>query len=484
MSVLGDLFRDRAERAPDRPAFRSGGRTLSYGEVWQQAQSVAVALADHGVTRGDRVGILMTKGLEMPVAIHGIWMVGAAYVPLDPSAPVERLAGTARDCGMGVILTAARNAPLAQELADLAEGVAIRVDALEPSSFDPVPGDADDLAYIIFTSGSTGRPKGIVHTHASGLAFAKMWTETYGVQEDDVCFCTVPLHFDFSLADFIAIPLSGASTELVPEVALKFPASLAKQMETSGATIWSTVPHALIQLCERGATADRDLSRLRTVIFGGEPLAAGKLPLIFDTLPNIRLSNSYGPAEVNQVTEFTVPRDHSPGVPIPIGGPTSHVSLALSDESELLVSTAAMMQGYWNRPDLNDTAFEEREGRVYYPTGDLAERGPDGLWRLIGRADRQVKLRGYRIELDEIERVLASHPAVSEAAAILSSDKETLVAFITPGPGQTADPDALRSHAAAHLPPYAVPSRIECRESFARTTTGKIDRRSLAEEMR
>ena len=140
------------------------------------------------------------------------------------------------------------------------------------------------------------------------------------------------------------------------------------------------------------------------------------------------------------------------------------------------------MRGYWGRPDLNETAFVERGGKRYYVTGDLAEQGDEGLWRFIGREDRQVKLRGYRVELDEVERILSSHPSVSEAAVVMSPDRLSLIAHVTPRSGATLDSKEVVAHAALHLPPYAVPQKLTIREDFMRTTTGKIDRRALAEE--
>ena len=482
---LGALLTERLALSPDRPAFRFSGQVLTYAELDLRAGAVGRTLADMAVEPGDRVGIVMTKGLEMPVAIHGIWKAGAAFVPLDTSSPAGRIAQIIEECGIRVLVSSERNAELAAQLAVQTGATVVDAGNLKQSQsgdFSPVTNRKDDIAYVIFTSGSTGRPKGIVHTHGSGRAFAEMWSRLYDVKQDDVCFCTVPLHFDFSLADFMAVPISGACTELVPEAALSFPASLAALMEQSGATIWSTVPHALIQLCERGAIEARDLSHLRLVIFGGEPLAPGKLKMIRKSLGTFELSNSYGPAEVNQVTVYQVPEDHPADRAIPIGGPTDHAELAVDDKDMLLVRTPAMMRGYWGRPDLDGAAFAVREGKTFYRTGDLAKQGDEGLWRFIGREDRQVKLRGYRVELDEVERVLAGHQGVSEAAVVVSPDGLSLIAHITRALESEVQQDTLAEYASSLLPPYAVPSDYVIRESFTRTTTGKIDRRALAQE--
>jgi amino acid adenylation domain-containing protein len=474
---------EAARRWPDQTAVRCGSDALTYSELRDRAAALAARLSELGVRPGDRVAIAMTKGIEMPVAVQAIWMAGAAFVPFDMFSPLARLKGLVQACDISVAITATRNAKVA---AGLAEGTGLSLlDAAEtedpgvPPDFTPADNRADDLAYIMFTSGSTGQPKGIMHTHASGSAFAEMWARLYGPTVDDVLFCTVPLHFDFSLADFFAAAIGGATTELVAEPVQRFPASLGKLLQDSGATIWSTVPFALIQLCEHGAVDRLDLSRLRCIIYGGEALPAAKLQTLRGCLGEVRLSNSYGPAEVNQCTEFTVPPDFPSDKPIPIGHPTDHARLAVDEDGELLVATPAMMRGYWRRPELDAAVFTEIDGERYYRTGDAVRLGADGLWQFVGRADRQVKVRGFRIELDEIEHVLASHPDVEEAAVIVAPDRMSVAAFITGRRAGGPDIEAVQKHAAAMLPAYAVPSKIEVRERFDRNGTGKIDRKAL-----
>lgn len=486
---LGTALIAAARDWPQRDAYRFNGTAINYGELADRARAMAACLIDQGVTPGDRVAIAMTKGLDMPVAIHGIWMAGAAFVPFDPSAPVARLAGILRDCEISVVLSADRNQKLAAALA--AEHpitvIGAEVDGAQcvqpdPERLaDPHHNRRDDLAYIIFTSGSTGVPKGICHTHASGLAFARTWVDHYHLSKDDVFFSTVPLHFDFSLADFFTPAMVGAVTELVPEQVLLFPASLAAHLEKTKGTIWSSVPYTFIQLCERGAVETRDLSCLRWLIYGGEPLPPAKLPLLRQTF-SAEISNSYGPAEVNQVSEYSVPLDHPEDTPIPIGYASNHATLRIGDEDELLVASSSMMRGYWNRPDLNQDAFVHLDGTRFYRTGDRVYRDDKGLWMFAGREDRQIKLRGHRIELDEVEMALAAHDAVSEAAVVVSEDGVRLQGFVTLVPNIDVTGADLITHAKGVLPSYAVPDHIEIRPSFEKTSTGKINRRVLAKE--
>ena len=472
-----------AQYWPERPAFRCKGDVLSYGELWERACAIAGQLHTHGVQPGDRVGIAMTKGVEMPVAIHAIWLIGGVFVPLDPTAPPARLAGIMADCGIAVILSTARNTNLSDSLTALHPAIVVGVDEAHPVPADFAAHEIqpDDLAYIIFTSGSTGTPKGICHTHRSGLGFAETWVSQYGLHADDVFFNTVPLHFDFSLADFLCPPMVGCVTELVPEPVLMFPASLAALLDQSRGTIWSSVPYSFIQLAERGAPDTHDMTRLHWLIYGGEPMPPTSLPLLRATFPNAVISNSYGPAETNQTSEYTVPVDHPTDRPIPIGLPSPHAQF-LEQDDELLIAAPSLMRGYWNRPDLNAAVFVDIDGTRYYRTGDRVRLGDDGLWTFAGREDRQIKIRGNRIELDEVEMALAAHPDVSEAAAIAAADKQTLRAFVTLTPGATATEADILSHLRGLLPGYAVPDTLTIRSQFTKTSTGKINRRSLLED--
>lgn len=482
-SGIGAPLAKAATAWPDQAAFRFRGSSLSYRQLWRSAMQLAADLVALGVAPGDRVAIAMTKGLEMPIAIHGIWMAGAAFVPFDPGSPVARLTGIIDDCEIKVVVSAGRNRKLSEALA-AERTVAITVPDLESddTDFEPVANADDDLAYIIFTSGSTGAPKGICHTHASGRGFAEAWAEIYQPQKDDVFFSTVPLHFDFSLADFFVPATVGATVELVPEPMLAFPASVAELLEASGGSIWSSVPYSFTQICERGASESRDLSRLRWLIYGGEPMPPTALPELRRVFHGALISNSYGPAEVNQVTEYTVPSDHPETQSIPIGVPMPHSELREDETGELLVAGSSMMQGYWRRPDLNEKSFVTIDGTRFYRTGDRVSRDDVGLWMFSGREDRLVKIRGHRVELDEVELAFDAHADVSEAAVVRSKDGLSLHAFVTLVSGCTSDPAALKTHIAKILPHYAVPEKIEIRTALAKTGTGKINRKALVEE--
>ena len=358
----------------------------------------------------------------------------------------------------------------------------------------------DDLAYIIYTSGSTGTPKGIMHAHRSGLAFARLSARTYDVRPGDRLSNHPPLHSDMSTFDFFAGPLGGATTVIIPEEHTKLPASLSKLIQDERLTIWYSVASALVQLSTRGVLDARDLSSLRWVMFCGEPMPAKNLRMLMEALPGARFSNVYGPAEVNQCTYYHVPhppRDDAES--IPIGREWDNTEGLILDErdepvpegavGELVIRSATMMRGYWNRPDLDERAFYRRAAlpgydEVFYRCGDLVRRQPDGELQFIGRVDRQIKTRGHRVELDEVEAALTAHDVVDEAAAFAVPDPEIgkrVEAAILPRAGAALSLAVLQKHLRERLPIYAVPSAIRILDSLPRTPTGKIDRRALQE---
>ncbi|MEL6263929.1 MAG: AMP-binding protein, partial [Cyanobacteria bacterium J06626_6] len=356
-----------------------------------------------------------------------------------------------------------------------------------------------DLAYIMYTSGSTGTPKGIMHTHRSGLNYAKMAAATYGLTHTDRLGNHSPLHFDMSTLDYFSGPLVGATTVIIPAAYTKLPASLSQLVQDESMTIWYSVPFALIQLLLRGALEERDLSALRWVLFGGEPYPAKYMYGLMEKLPQARFSNVYGPAEINQCSYYHVPPlaegESAPDEVAPIGKIWANAEEIVVDEydepvpsgkiGELLVRTPTMMQGYWQRPDLNEKCFYRTEityqDAVFYRTGDLVQRIGDN-YHFVGRKDRQVKMRGYRVELDEIEAALVSHEQVEQAAAYavpadVGSVRVEAAAILKPA--ATLSEAELLTFVSARLPRYAVPQRVEILPVFPRTGTGKIDRRSL-----
>lgn len=509
-----------ARRDADHQAFRFAGEGLTYGQLVERANRLAQVLIAHGVRPHDRVGIYMNKCLELPVALYGILKAGAAYVPIDPTAPPARARFIAEDCQIRLLISHPSHRRKAARVADDTPSLEVVVgigppadtdgattflpwDVLDDASTeDPgVPLVEQDLAYIMYTSGSTGVPKGLMHTHGSGLAYARLSAREYGVRWDDRLGNHSPLHFDMSTFEYLTGPLCGATTVIIPEEVTMFPRSLGQLIEEERLTFWYSVPLALIQLLEQGEIAERDASSLRWVLFGGEPFAPKHLSRLAELWPGARFSNSYGPAEVNQCTAYHLPVgpiDADATIPIGPVWPGAEGQI-LDDEDrpvapgevgELVIRSSTMMRGYWARPDLNGKAFYRRQlfdgfDKVYYRTGDLVRDCGDGNLLFLGRRDRLVKVRGYRVELDEVEAVLNALPGVAEAAAVDvrdAQDQASIAAAVLPREGAAIDEAALRRGATARLSFYAVPTRIEIRTAMPRTGSGKIDRKALRAE--
>ncbi len=504
-----------AERAPERDAVRFGGAALTYGELADRAGRLASVLKDRGVVRGDRVGILANKGLHSAVAIYGIMKAGAAYVPLDPMAPVDRLVMIAKDCGIRHLVSEAARSPSVRAMIDA--GVALdTVVGFEEQAAAPGPGVSWeqvfsapiasnvtgatelDLAYILYTSGSTGVPKGVVHTHRSALAFAEVAAQTYGLRAEDRVTNHAPLQFDLSTLDYFATAVAGGTTIVVSEAHARLPASLAQLLEEERVSVLYAVPLALTQLALNGALEKRDLSHLRWVLFGGEPFPPKHLKALMRALPGARFSNIYGPTEVNGVTHWEVPPVETVSDdPLPIGNPFANVDLMIvneqgdralaGDAGELWVRSPTMMQGYWGRSDLDATAIATTEGvgprpSEYHRTGDLVRAESGGVLHFLGRKDRQIKTRGYRVELDEVEFVFLTHPAVESAAVYGVPDamgSTAIEASVVLVPGSSATVNELIAHAGKMLPRYALPENVSIVDALPRTGTDKIDRTAL-----
>lgn len=516
--LLPHLIEQAADLDASHVALRHRQDTLTYAQLYSRSTQLAHALIADGVEPGERIGILLRKGLDSAVALYGIMSAGAVYVPIDPTAPASRMAFLVRDCGIRRLVTSDAMAPSLEALAD--EGVSLTaVYGVSDIGASPFPSLAwedmrgfpearpnvsvteQDPCYILYTSGSTGTPKGIIHTHRSALSWAEITASVYRLGPDDVISNYAPLHFDLSTLDYFGGARAGATTVIIPEEYARFPASLAKLIADERMTVFYTVPFALVQLSAPGIIEDLDLDQLRLVLFGGEPMPIKHLREVMGKVPHAQFVNVYGPTETNGCTHYPIERPLPDSMnALPIGRPYPNVEtlvldgtgrpIGVGDSGELLVRTPTLMRGYWGRPDLNEEAFHmmtERGGlpEVYHRTGDLVSPMEDGNLRFLGRMDRQIKSRGNRVELDEVEAVLLANPDVHEAAVYAVPDDAGILeihaeAILTPT--SAAEEKDLYDHLRSLLPAYAVPVAITTRTSFPRTSTGKIDRRAMEAE--
>ncbi|MEM1327114.1 MAG: amino acid adenylation domain-containing protein [Bacteroidota bacterium] len=514
--LLPQSIQYNAQNHPNQAAFKCLNNAITYQKLDEKTNQLAHWLIEKGIQKGDRIGVFMNRCLESAIAIYGIMKAGAAYVPLDPSAPADRIRFVMNDCAISIILTTKGQRRQLKEV--IAEPSSLQYifgcflknedyqyedwTALERNSITPPKVNilGQDLAYIMYTSGSTGQPKGIMHTHDSGLAYAKLSAALYDLNKNDIIANHAPLHFDISTLGYFTSMYVGATTIIVSDAHTKMPASLSQLIENEKITIWYSVPLALIQLLQRGVLEERDCSSIRWVLFGGEVFPTKHLRAIMQQWSQARFCNVYGPAEVNQCTYYHLDEPPQEDDAIPIGyiwNNTEGIILDENDEvidhqgvGELLIRSATRMQGYWNRPDLTAKGFfRQRDSsgfeRIFYRTGDLVQRNAKGELLFLGRKDRQIKTRGYRVELDAVTAVLLSHEAVAEAAVYSiknEADETAIEAALLLKDGETLDLSAIKKIATEKLPLYARPQAYRILDEFPRGATGKIDFKQLQQE--
>ncbi len=508
-----------AKRFPHREAFVCGKDRMPYGELARKVRQLAQTLRELGVQPGDRVGIYLNRCVETAVAIYGVLQAGAVYVPLNPKAPAGQNAYVIEDCSITVLVshpsqkrglkTLLEAGPQVQSIvggAVVNETIVTisweTVYTTEATELPPIRQVETDLAYIIYTSGSTGKPKGIMHSHASGLAFACNAAARYALSHEDRFGNHAPIYFDVSQLAYFAAPLVGGTAVIATDAETIFPASLGKLMERERITVWYSVPLALVQLINSGVAEDLELSSVQLLFYAGEALAPKYARKLLELFPESILGNWYGPAETNVCTCYDLPGPPTGDDPIPIGDvwqntdrlivDTDGKEVAPGKTGELLIRATTQMLGYWKLPERSAKAWFTRKApgglpQRFYRTGDLVREGEDGLLHFLGRADHQVKVRGYRVELGAIERLLMTNPAVREACALAlaggENDALTLQAVVTlQAPGIITEKELL-ANLREELPWYAVPETILFRGDFPRTATDKIDRPKLIQQL-
>jgi len=525
--LLQHLLTEAAARDPQRSAVASDGFLLTYQELDRLSNKVARALLRLGVAPGDRVGILAPKSAASVIGIYGALKAGACYVPLDPKAPAGRLSHIVRDSGTAVIVADEARTPQAAALAGSVprpRGVVVAsFPGREEAAVDPAQGAAivpwaavaeesgeplaeewaieTDLAYILYTSGSTGVPKGVMISHRSSLAFVEWAAAAAGLSEQDRVCSPAPLHFDLSVFDIFATCQAAACLAVLPDGTATFPVSIAQWLERERISVWYSVPSVLTLLACYGSLRKFDLSHLRTVVFAGEVFPPKHLARLMAQLPHARYLNWYGPTETNVCTAFEVSPGGTDARPVPIGKACTNTEVfAVTSEGcrvsrpgevgELYVRGPSLMRGYWRQPAETSEAlvrnpFRAEYDELVYRTGDLVTLEPDGNYAYLGRRDSMVKIRGYRVELGEVEATLYRHPAIREAAVLPVPDEllgSRLLAVVTAHGAGNLTRENVLDHCRQWLPRYMVPDMVEFREALPRTSTGKVDRAGLARE--
>ncbi|MFC4492559.1 amino acid adenylation domain-containing protein [Streptomyces ovatisporus] len=502
-----ELFEGQVVRDPGAVAVVAGGVSLTYAEVDERANRLAWHLRSLGVGPESLVGVCLERGPELVPALLGVLKSGAAYVPLDPANPAERLAYVLADAGASVVVTESALLPLTESVH---EGAFVVLDreadrdllaACAPSAPERLTGP-DNAIYVIYTSGSTGRPKGVTLTHANVVRLMATSQEHYAFDESDVFSMSHSYAFDVSVFEMWGALLHGGTLVVVPGEVTRSPEEFLDLLVRHGVTVLSQTPSAfrsLVLAAEAGDERIRQLS-LRAVVFAGEKLEIGELKPWTARLGlgRVALVNMYGITETTVHTTYhrLTKRDMEPGAGNPVGRPLSDLTVHLLDpygnlvpvgsRGEIHVSGPGVARGYLGRPGLTAERFVPDPfgppGARMYRSGDLARRRADGSLEFLGRSDDQVKIRGYRVELGEIEAALGSHPGVREAVVVAREDgagEKRLVGYLVPGGDEAPAPAELRDWLGRTLPGYMVPAAYQVITEVPLTANGKLDRRAL-----
>ncbi|MFD0579127.1 amino acid adenylation domain-containing protein [Dactylosporangium darangshiense] len=482
-----DLIAARAAADPSAVAVRCGDAVLTYGELWRRAERLAGFLVRSGVGPESVVGLCLDRGVEFVVAVLAVWRAGGAYLPLDPGYPVERLAFMVADGGASVVLG---QRAVAADLA--AAGVAVTwledvpLDGADAVALPAIVGD--QAAYVIYTSGSTGVPKGVVVTHRGLLNLAVQLGPVFGVVPGRVVLQFAAFGFDAAVMDVAVVLSGGGSLVVASGVQRSEPARLAALIRAERVEVASVVPSLLSQL-------DPDeISGVGTWVVGSERVGAD---LVGTWAGRSRMFNAYGPTEVSVLaTTMRCVADGSVVAPA-IGGPLGNVRVFVVDgllrpvpvgvPGELLIGGAGLARGYAGRAELTAERFIADpftgDGGRLYRSGDVVRWRADGRLEFVGRADTQVKVRGFRVEPGEIEAALRAHPAIDDAVVIADGDEadRRLVAYLVPADAAAGVPgvEPLRGFLRDRLPEFMVPAVYVELASLPLNVNGKVDRAAL-----
>lgn len=499
-ACIHQLFETQVANRATQTAYTFAGQSNTYQELNQRANRLARHLQTLGVVRGDLVGVKLERSLEMIVALLAVHKAGAAYIPLDPGFPPDRLAFMLDDAQARAIITHTQLFSADERRADLqiayVDQLGPVLNQLEAHNLPP-SATADDLAYMIYTSGSTGKPKGVQVTHRNAVNFLQSMAVRPGLTPEDTLLSVTTLSFDISVLEIFLPLVVGAKGELVSRETAVTPEKLQAALQQSGATTMQATPTTWRMLLESGWPGDPNLK----ILCGGEAMPRD---LAAQLQPRCQeLWNMYGPTETTVWSSiYRVPQGHSA---IPVGQPIANTTFYILDQQqrplpigipgELYIGGDGVARGYFNRPELTAEKFlqvadlaplaailpEAAQAQRLYRTGDLARLLPDGNVDFLGRLDHQVKVRGYRIELGEIEAVLAKHPALREVVVTtkeIAAGDVRLVAYVIPWQ-EAPETAELRTFVGDSLPDYMVPAAFMTLDAFPLTPNKKIDRRAL-----
>lgn len=498
--TIQQLIAKQVKRTPEHPAVVFQSEKMTYAELNQKADQVAQFLKAQGISNNAFVGVYLERSLEMMVALLGILKAGCAYVPLDTSYPEERIKYMIADAGVECILTVkhqlnnilSMSNDTPQDCYDILE--ILSAQEKQPSSdFEYHRGSTEDIAYMIYTSGSTGNPKGVMIPH-KGIVNRLLWMqEEYQLNKEDRVLQKTPLSFDVSVWELFWPLITGASLVIAKPEGHKDSYYLAKLIKEEQITTLHFVPTMLQEFLNEKES--ENCTSLKRVICSGEALAPELKDRFYKAL-NSHLHNLYGPTEASvDVSYYACKQEDSS---VWIGKPIANIQLYVLNKDlqpvgvdrigELFISGIGLATGYANKPSLTaekfiPNPFSKKQGMRMYSTGDLVRLLPDGNIEYIGRKDSQVKIRGVRIELKEIESAMRSHHHIKEAVVVFNKtanrNKDLLVAYVVPVERAELSITKVKKYISTRLSDYMQPDRVIFLDKMPVSPNGKIDRKSL-----
>lgn len=499
MNSIACMLEAAVRQFPNHIALEDSQGEMTYTQLRDAARTVATALLHLGVERGQPVAVYLPKSNAAVVSFYAALYCGVPYSPLDFTAPAERIRRTLDNLQPPVLITDEEGRAKLENMVDEKCKVVDYVNLLETEIDDIAVNTAvvntidTDPAYIMYTSGSTGVPKGVVVPHRGVLDYAAYIAETYSITDKTVMGLQSGFHFDNSVFDLYASVLTGAKVLIIPEILFMYPIKLMEFVKEKKVTCVFWVPTVMNSVANCGVLATMELPDLKTVVFAGEVMPNKQLNMWRRALPQCLYSNLYGPTEITvDCTCYMVDRAFADTDPLPIGYERHNMRVlilredgteaAAGETGELCVIGSQLALGYWNAPEetakaftanpLNKAFYEEM-----YHTGDLAYKEEDGLIQYVGRKDSQIKLRGNRIEMGDIENAARTIAGLTNACAVFDAPNEQIVLFVETV--EKLNKRMVNLELGKQIPKYMLPGKVVCMEEFPLNANRKIDRVAL-----
>ncbi|MCH5211558.1 MAG: amino acid adenylation domain-containing protein [Oscillospiraceae bacterium] len=493
------LVDEAAEKFGSKIAFKDAETEISFAELSKKSRVLASQLIDKAKTgRLHPVMVFLPKSIKSIVSFMGSMFAASPYVPMDYNVPMERFRATANNLRPCAVITDTSGKEKL-EAAGIAENILIYDELVtgeaDNAAVNAVIRCASDLdpAYIMYTSGSTGTPKGVTISHRAVLDYTKWLTDTFDITNESIIGMQSAFHFDNSVFDMFLALYLGCKTVIIPEVLFMYPEMLFDFMAEEKISVIFWVPTVMISVANSGVLESKKLDELRLILFAGEVMPIKQLNQWIAAYPDCKFVNMYGPTEATDIVlYYVVDREYKSGETLPIGIPCANMKAIILNENselcapgeqgELCIGGSGIAMGYWNSPEITSKAFVQNplnnkyHDRIYR-TGDLVYEAEDGNIIFLGRADSQIKLRGNRIELGDIEAAAAAMEDIKSCCAMFDAENEEIFLFL--------ETDAkivqrrFNMELKKYIPAYMVPQKIVSMPAFPHTPSGKIDRQTL-----